>query len=295
MLFSIHHTTEYRFTRPVFFEPHQLRFQPRSDSAQRLVRFDLEIEPAPAGTTQALDTNGNVVSMAWFSDLHDRMVLRANTEVETLRENPFDYLLTPVNRRLPIGYQPWEMAALGPACRRVAVPAKADPVLDMACEIRDAAGSELVPYLTRLCTTLYDRFKLIHRETGSPWPPAITMEQRQGSCRDMAALFNDACRAVGLAARFVSGYQEGDPDQDERHLHAWSEVYLPGAGWRGYDPTHGLAIADRHVSVAAAADPQFASPVTATYRGTNVEAELSTHITIGTSGVTQSQTQTVAC
>lgn len=283
MLFSIQHTTEYRFTRPVFLEPHQLRFHPRNDAAQRLMRADLEIEPAPAGSTQILDSEGNVVTMVWFNDVHDRMVLRASCEVETLRENPFDYLLTTVNRRLPIGYQPWEMAQLAPACRRVAVPPKSDPVLDLASEIRDAAGNELVPFLVRLCTTIYERFTDIHRETGSPWPPAITMEQRQGSCRDLAVLFMDVCRAVGLAARFVSGYQEGDPDQDERHLHAWAEVYLPGAGWRGYDPTHGMAVSDRHVAIAAAADPQFASPVIATYRGTNVEAELSAQIHIETS------------
>ena len=289
MIFTIQHTTEYRFTRPVFFEPHQLRFQPRGDAAQRLIRYDLEIDPAPVGITQALDTNGNIVGMAWFDDLHDHMALRATSEVETLRENPFDYLLTPVNRRLPIGYQPWEMAALGPACRRVVVPTKADPVLDMACEIRDAAGHELVPFLTRLCTTLYDRIKRIHRESGSPWSPTVTLEQRQGSCRDLAVLFMDVCRAVGLAARFVSGYQEDGQERDERHLHAWAEVYLPGAGWRGYDPTHGLAVADRHVAVAAAADPQFAAPVIATYRGNNVEAELRTQISIETGAMVQSQ------
>lgn len=293
MLFTIEHSTEYRFTRPVFFEPHQLRLQPRGDAAQRLLRFDIQIEPTPAGLTPALDTEGNVVTMAWFDDLHDRMVLRVSCEVETLRENPFDYLLTPVNRRLPIGYQPWEIDALRAACRRVAVPSKADPVLDLASEIRDAAGHELVPFLTKLCNTLYERIKLVHRETGSPWPPAITIEQRRGSCRDLAVLFIDACRAVGLAARFVSGYQEGDADQDERHLHAWAEVYLPGAGWRGYDPTHGLAVADRHVVVAAAADPELAAPVIATYRGNNVEAVLHAELTIETSAAVQ--TQIMAC
>jgi transglutaminase-like putative cysteine protease len=96
-------------------------------------------------------------------------------------------------------------------------------------------------------------------------------------------LFIDICRAVGLAARFVSGYQEGDADQDRRYLHAWAEVYIPGAGWRGFDPTQGMAVADRHVAVAAAADPQFASPVMATYRGNNVEAELIADVAIETS------------
>src|SRR5262245_40314339 len=109
MLFTIEHTTEYRFSRPVFFELHQLRLQPRSDGAQRLVRFELQIEPAPAGVTHVSDTEGNVVALAWFNDLHDHMMLRAVSEVETLRENPYDFLLTPANRRLPVGYQPWEL------------------------------------------------------------------------------------------------------------------------------------------------------------------------------------------
>jgi transglutaminase-like putative cysteine protease len=279
MLVTIRHTTEYRFTRPVFFEPHQLRFQPRNDPAQRLLRFDMEIEPFPAGTTHALDTDGNVVTMVWFNNVHERMTLRATAEVETLRDNPFDYLLTPQNRRLPIGYQPWESAQLATACRRVAVPAQSDPVRDLAEQIREAASGDLVSFLTRLSTTIYDRFRVVHRSSGPPWPAATTYEQRQGACRDLAVLFIDACRSVGLAARFVSGYQVGF-DAGDLELHAWAEVYLPSAGWRGYDPTHGLAVADRHIAVAAAADPQHAAPVTATYRGEGVEAELHADVSI---------------
>lgn len=285
MIVTIRHTTEYHFSRPVFFEPHQLRFQPRNDPAQRLLRFDLEIEPTPAGTTQALDTDGNVLTMAWFSNVHERMTLRANSEVETLRENPFDYLLTPQNRRLPIGYQPWESAQLAAACRRVAVPAQSDPVRELAEQIREAASGDLVSFLTRLSTTIYDRIRVIHRDSGPPWPAATTFEQRQGSCRDLAVLFIDACRVVGLAARFVSGYQVGFESED-LELHAWAEAYLPSAGWRGYDPTHGLAVADRHIVIAAAADPHHAAPVTATYRGNDVEADLHAEVLIETNAPT---------
>jgi transglutaminase-like putative cysteine protease len=283
MLFTIEHTTEYRFTRPVFFEPHQLRFQPRTDGVQRLAHFELQIEPSPAGITQALDAEGNVVTMAWFDTVHDRMVLRATSEVETLRDNPYDFLLTSTNQRLPIGYQPWELDQLAPAIRRVAVPTHVDPARELAEQVREAARGEVVPFLTRLSETIFNRFRVIHREKGLPWPPATTIEQRQGACRDLAVLFIDICRAVGLAARFVSGYQEGDEEQNKRFLHAWAEVYLPGAGWRGFDPTHGLAVADRHVAVAASAEPQSAAPVTAMYRGTNVEAELYAEVMIETS------------
>jgi transglutaminase-like putative cysteine protease len=289
MLFSIEHTTVYRFTRPVFFEPHQLRLQPRSDGAQRLVRFDLQIEPTPAGTTLATDAEGNSVTMAWFDDVHERMVLRATSEVETLRENPYDFLLTPTNRRLPIGYQPWELTQLAAALKRAAVPVHVDPARELAEQLRECARGELVPFLARLTETICERFKVIHREKGDPWPPATTIEQRQGACRDLAALYIDICRCVGLAARFVSGYQEGDADQDKRYMHAWAEVYLPGAGWRGFDPTHGLAVGDRHVAVAAACDPQHATPVLATYRGTDVQAAMQAEIAI------EAQRAMVAC
>lgn len=282
MLFTIDHTTEYRFTRPVFFEPHQLRLCPRSDGSQRLVRFDLQIEPTPAGVSQTLDAEGNQVTMAWFNDVHDHMVVRATSEVETLRDNPYDFLLTSTNQRLPIGYKPWEVAQLGATLRRAAVPIHIDPARELAEQLREAARGEVVPFLARLTETICNRFKVIHREQGGPWPPATTIEQRQGACRDLAVLWIDICRAVGLAARFVSGYQEGDAEQDKRYLHAWAEVYLPDAGWRGFDPTHGLAVADRHVVVSAAADPQHAAPVTATYRGCNVEAELLAEVLIET-------------
>jgi transglutaminase-like putative cysteine protease len=282
MLFTIDHTTEYRFTRPVFLEPHQLRFCPRSDAAQRLVRFDLQINPAPAGTTQALDAEGNLVTVAWFNELHDRMALRATSEVETLRENPYDFLVTPQNQRMPIGYQPREAALLGPSLRRSAVPIHVDPARELAEQLQEASRSEVVPFLARLSETICNRFKVVHREQGSPWPPATTIEQRQGACRDLAVLWIDICRSVGLAARFVSGYHEGDSEHHKHFLHAWGEVYLPGAGWRAFDPTNGLAVADRHVAISASADPQHAAPVTATYRGNSVEAELRADVLVET-------------
>jgi transglutaminase-like putative cysteine protease len=280
MRLTIEHTTEYYFTRPVFFEPHQWRFQPRADGSQRLLRFDLAVEPSPAGLTRALDVEGNVVTLAWFEGIHERMVLRASSAVETLRENPFDYLLMSSNRRLPVTYQAWEVAQLGPALKRAFVPSHADPAREMAEQLRGECRGELVPFLTQLADTIHHRFKVVHRDKGWPWPAATTMEQRQGACRDLAVVFIDVCRAAGLAARFVSGYQYSDDEKGTRDLHAWAEVYIPGAGWRGYDPTNGLAVSDRHVAVAAAADPIHAAPLIATYRGSDVQAELSAQIMV---------------
>ena len=81
------------------------------------------------------------------------------------------------------------------------------------------------------------------------------LRDREGSCRDLAVLFCAACRALGLAARFVSGYERDASLQENGDLHAWAEVYLEGAGWRGYDPSRALAVAASHVAVAASSDP----------------------------------------
>jgi transglutaminase-like putative cysteine protease len=148
--------------------------------------------------------------------------------------------------------------------------------------LRQASRGEIVPFLSLLTETICQRFKVVPRAHGSPRPAITTIEQRQGAARDLAALWIDLCRAVGLAARYVTGYHNGDSGEEKHFLHAWGEVYLPGAGWRGFDPTNGVAVCDRHVAVAAAADPQHAAPVTATYRGSNVEAELCADVLIET-------------
>ena len=114
---------------------------------------------------------------------------------------------------------------------------------------------------------LFADFSHIHRDTGAPQSPAHTLQSRRGACRDLAVLFVDCCRAEGIAARFASGYQKGDLQSERRHLHAWPEVYLPGGGWRGFDPTHGAPVADSHVTIAAAAHPRDTMPVTGSFYG----------------------------
>jgi transglutaminase-like putative cysteine protease len=90
---------------------------------------------------------------------------------------------------------------------------------------------------------------------------------REGSCRDLAILFCDVCRVMGIAARFVSGYECATVGRADASMHAWAEVYLPGVGWRGYDPSRGLAVANCHVAVAAGFDPELAAPISGLYFG----------------------------
>src|SRR3954467_8532883 len=166
MFFSLEHITEYDFTGPVFLEPHHLRFCPRNDGYQRVLRYELEIEPKPAGITDCLDANGNQVSVAWFNGIHNRMLLRSVLEVETLRKNPYDFVLPSQNQRLPILYQPWEVAQLAASLRREAIPLHVDPARELGEQLREASRSEVMPFVTRLTETIARRFTVIYREQG---------------------------------------------------------------------------------------------------------------------------------
>jgi transglutaminase-like putative cysteine protease len=137
-----------------------------------------------------------------------------------------------------------------------------DPVaVQLAQEISLEVEGNTLSFLSNLNQHIYLNCQYTTRHKGDAWAPAITWNRKEGSCRDLAVLFMDVCRAVGIATRFVSGYQEGDPDTEDYHLHGWVEAYIPGGGWRGYDPTHGLAVADRHISLVASAFPRYTIPV----------------------------------
>jgi transglutaminase-like putative cysteine protease len=150
-----------------------------------------------------------------------------------------------------------------------------DPaVVQLAQELWHSCGGGVLSFLSALNRRIYRTCQHMIRETGAALPPGITWRQQAGSCRDLTVLFVEACRAVGLAARFVSGYQEGDLTRNDRHLHAWAEVYLPGAGWRGYDPTQDLAVGDRHVALVACAQPKYASPISGSFRGSGASSQM---------------------
>src|SRR5262249_19861105 len=159
---------------------------------------------------------------------------------------------------LPVAYRPELCPALMPY-RTASQPSAA--VQELAERVKTEVGQDTVQFLVQLAAWINQNFEKILRPTGEPFPAEMTLQAREGSCRDLTVLFMEACRAVGLASRFVSGYQALAAPNGERHLHAWAEVFLPGAGWRGFDPAQGLAVADQHVAVASGINAQAAAPI----------------------------------
>jgi transglutaminase-like putative cysteine protease len=280
VFFDINHKTVYAYSRPVFLEPQTLRLRPRCDAAQNLISCEIDIEPAPAGSSQCLDLDGNVVMHAWFEGVTESLTILTRSQVQTQRDNPFDYMFAePGTELLPLSYADPVVPFLRPyrVRRRSAALVRFAKVLARQNDHRTSR------FLTALNGEIYAGFRQEIREQGGPLPAEETLARKQGSCRDLAVLFMESCRCVGIAARFVSGYHSQMPAEGSRSLHAWAEVYLPGAGWRGYDPTHGLAVAEQHVALAAAAVPQEAAPVSGHVRGNDVQsalrAEIAIHVT----------------
>jgi transglutaminase-like putative cysteine protease len=290
VLYNISHTTTYTYSQPVFLKPHFLRLRPRCDSWQKLHSFSLLVEPEPVQVSHYTDLDGNAIAQIWFQRATEHLKLQVTTQVETYRTNPFDYLLEPWATQLPIDY-PSSLLSQLQSYRQSYEMGSDGAIAQLAQELYQDVRGETVPFLTALNLHLYKTCEQIIRETGDCWPAGVTLRQKRGSCRDVTVLFMEVCRAVGLAARFVSGYQEGDPNAEQLDLHAWAEVYLPGGGWRGYDPIQGLVVADRHVALVASALPRYTAPVVGNFTpvqpsldgGKIAESQMDVHLSISTS------------
>jgi transglutaminase-like putative cysteine protease len=264
--YQIAHTTTYRYDRPVTFAPHQLQLRPRNDVVQTCQQFSQTVSPMPIGQFDRLDLDANLITQVSFDDRPaTELVIHTVSQVETHCENPFDYLLESWAVRLPIDYpsqlqqqlQPYLQGQWG---------GMIDPIArQLAEDIWQETDGNTSAFLTTLNQRIDQTCTYQIRPMGAAWPPGLTWRKQTGSCRDLTVLFIEVCRSAGLAARFVSGYEAGDPDQAQ-HLHAWAEVYLPGAGWRGFDPTHGLAVADRHIALVSSPVAQATLPIQGTLR-----------------------------
>ncbi len=295
MRYHISHTTQYTYEQPVTLQPHTIRLRPRCDSSQSVESFALTVTPTPKHQSYMADLDGNDLIKVWFDrEPTESLIVHTESQVATHCTNPFDYLLEPWAAHLPIDYPASLLTQLKPYLvgHRSGYSDSMDPIAaQLAQEIWFKVNGNPASFLFELNDQIYKGCKHLIRDTGDPFPPGLTWTQKAGSCRDFSVLFIEVCRAIGLAARFVSGYQEGDPDNPERHLHAWAEVYLPGAGWRGYDPTQGLAVADRHIALVASSFSRYAAPISGAISPGGVQSSMSYELAIKPKEYEQSQSQ----
>ena len=271
----ITHTLHYRYSAPILLGPHRFCLKPRGHGFQRLLNFQLTITPEPDILYPLLAASGDEILRARFLGSTDRFLVRARSEVITQKAPTLEVALE-VNPPLlpyPVGHLNGDlMGALDGWLPN----GQHDPAaVDLAQEALTGCDQMATPFLNQLVAIIQDRVKYTQRHLGPAWPAGRTLKERVGSCRDLAMLMIESCRCVGLPSRFVSGYHLVEPKPKRYDLHAWAEVYLPGAGWRGYDPSGSGLIDDRYIVLATSSKANLTAAVSGSFSGSGpVESEL---------------------
>jgi transglutaminase-like putative cysteine protease len=265
--YKILHRTYYNFSGPVWLEPHSLRLRPREDHELHIESSTLEITPA-ATLRWHRDVEDNSVAIATFTSPTNKLSIESEVVIQQYNQTPLDFLLANDATDYPFAYTSEDWVVLAPYTNFVG--AMPNVLLSESVAKLWQPGERLQTYalLQRLCTHIHQNLAYRLREEPGVQSAADTLFWGTGSCRDFANLFMEAARHLGLAARFVSGYLHAPPSPvNFGATHAWAEVYLPGAGWKGFDPTTGEIVGNTHIAVAVARLPESVPPVAGSFVG----------------------------
>ena len=265
--YKILHRTYYNFAGPVRLEPHALRLRPREGHELRIESSSLKITP-PATLRWQRDAEDNSVAIARFESPASQLMIESTVVIEQFNEAPLDFLVADYAMDYPFAYQADDRILLSPYLNAADRPAD-DPLAVWVASVWQP-GEPIQTYalLRRLCTRIHETLAYQLREEPGVQSPADTLSRGTGSCRDSATLFMEAARHLGLAARFVSGYLYAPPSNANfGATHAWAEVFLPGAGWKGFDPSIGDIAGSHHIAVAVARLPESVPPVAGSFVG----------------------------
>lgn len=266
---ALHHVTRYDYDRPVSLGPQLVRLRPAPHSRARILSYSLRITPEKHFINWQQDPQANYLARLVFPERTDKFHIEVDLVAEMAVINPFDFFLEPAAQHFPFDYESWQRDELAPYFKTL-------PPTPAVAAFLDRVGHDKKPtvdFLVELNRALFEHIGYVIRLEAGVQTPDETLERRAGSCRDSAWLLVQLLRNLGLAARFVSGYLiqlaadvksldgPSGPASDFTDLHAWCEVYLPGAGWIGLDPTSGLLAGEGHIPLACTPDPFSAAPV----------------------------------
>ena len=267
---ALHHVTHYRYDRAVELGPQIVRLRPAPHSRTRILSYALKVQPEQHFINWQQDPQGNYLARLVFPEKTDVLRIEVDLVAEMAVFNPFDFFLEPYAEKIPFSYAPDEKHELSPYLEQLPLSPKFAEYL---------AGIDRTPvasidFLVALNQRVSEDIRYLIRLEPGVQTPEQTLENTSGSCRDSAWLLVQLLRHLGLAARFVSGYLiqltadvealdgPSGTDVDFTDLHAWCEVYLPGAGWIGLDATSGLFAGEGHIPLACSPEPSSAAPIT---------------------------------
>ncbi len=265
--YKILHRTYYNYSNEVMLGPHELRLRPREDYELRIESASLKITPE-ASLHWCRDVENNSVAIASFDSPTQQLLIESEVIIQQFNQSPYDFLLADYAIEYPFAHEAEDWVLL--------LPYTVLPVKEIQQQLLEwnknfwQKGERVQTYslLERINNHIHDNLAYSMREAPGVQSAPETLSCGTGSCRDFAWLFIQSVRCLGLAARFVSGYLQVMPTPiDNGATHAWAEVYLPGAGWKGFDPTLGSIAGSDHIAVAVARSPESVPPVSGSFTG----------------------------
>lgn len=263
----IRHSTEYTFFAPVTINRHRLLLRPREGHDVRIESSLLDIAPAYS-IKWYRDVFDNSLAVVDFLQPAQTLTIVSEVVIQHYEDAPTKTGVSDYVLNVPISYAPEELSDL--AVYQQPVFPKDQPALqswlqDIGLNVDPQTDLCLHATLNR---AIHDHFRYRVREEVGVQSPHRTLDLGSGSCRDYATLFIEACRCLGLASRFVSGYLHAPATEiGNASTHAWAEVYLPGIGWQGFDPTIGETAGNCHIAAAVARNPETVPPISGSYIG----------------------------
>ena len=287
---ALTHRTTYRYDRPVNLSPHEVRLRPAPHCRTPVLGYSLSVEPRGHFVNWQQDPYGNWLARLVFPERTDRLDIVVDLTADMTVINPFDFFVEPYAEQYPFGYSPALAKELIPFLE---VAPQAPRLARWIAAFRETIRPDesTVNLLVRLNQRLQQEVRYLVRMEPGVQAPEETLERACGSCRDSGWLLVQIMRALGVAARFASGYLiqlksdvkpldgPAGAERDFTDLHAWAEAYIPGAGWIGLDPTSGLLAGEGHLPLACTADPGSAAPVIGLADVADTTFEVAMHVT----------------
>jgi transglutaminase-like putative cysteine protease len=261
----ITHVTEYHYHVPVSFGPHRALLRPREGHELHIERSYLDI--VPKGSVRWLrDVYGNSIAVIEFAEPGRKLRLHSEIDVDLYDDTPIDCVVDPLAASYPFQYCSDEQVEIIPY-RVPSYPHDGPAVQEWLLDLyRPGQLQGTFELLNQLNTRIYEAIRYVTRYDPGVQLPCQTLSLGSGSCRDFAVFMMEASRHWGFASRFVTGYiQMGEGQHGATH--AWTEIYIPGAGWRGFDPTNNKLAGTEHVTVAVAREQEKAMPISGTWEG----------------------------
>ena len=268
---TVSHVTSYTYRQPVSFGEHRLMVRPRESYDQHLIEARLTIDPEPSDLRWVQDVFGNSVAIATFDRRAKTLTIDSNVRV---RHSPAELEVVHIEeyaRLYPFTYASEEMPDLLRSIERQHLDPQRQIDTWARRFVNPSGQTDTLAMLSDMTAAIRREFTYVSRAEKGTQTPIETLNRRKGTCRDYAMLMIEAARALGFAARFVSGYVY-NPTARETHVgggntHAWVRIYLPGSGWVEFDPTNGIIGSRGLIRVAVARDIYQAVPISGTWAG----------------------------